>query len=76
VFPGQFAGLRNWEVGELLTLSRRRLIELREEWRAINRDGCIWVPRANLENFLRRRWVFASALPAPRAHHELISRNK
>jgi len=58
--PGQFVGLCNWEVRELLRVSRRTLIELREELKAVPHNGGIYVPRQALEDFFRRRWVFAS----------------
>jgi hypothetical protein len=56
--PGQFCGLRNWEVGNLLRASRATLISLRDELAARPRSvGGIWIPRSALENFLRSRWL-------------------
>jgi hypothetical protein len=61
VLPGQYCGLRNWEVGELLRISRMALLTLREELQAEPRNGGIYVPRAALEKFLRTRWCYAKA---------------
>ena len=59
LLPGQFCGLRNWEVGELLRLHKSSLLSLRRELQAVPRAGGIYIPRASLENFLRRRWCYA-----------------
>ena len=64
VVPGQFCGLRNWEVGDLLRVSRAVLLELREELQARPHNGGIYVPRAALEDFFRRRWCFANCVRA------------
>ena len=59
LLPGQFCGLRNWEVGELLRVSKVTLLALRRELQAVPRAGGIYIPRASLENFLRHRWCYA-----------------
>ncbi len=71
--PGQYAGLRNWEVGDLLSLSRKQLIQLRGELHAHNREGTIWMPRAALEDFLRRRWIFSGSRSSLFTHHSSLS---
>jgi hypothetical protein len=58
--PGQFVGLRNWEVGDLLRVSNSTLLEMHKELRAVSRDGGIYIPRAALEDFFYRRWIFAN----------------
>jgi hypothetical protein len=57
--PGQFCGLPNWQVGELLRLRRQQLLNLRQELQAVPRSGGIYIPRPALENFFKRRWLFA-----------------
>ena len=57
--PGQFCGLPNWQVGELLRVSKGTLINLRPELNAEARSGGIYIPRPALEDFFRRRWLFA-----------------
>jgi hypothetical protein len=56
--PGQFCGMRNWEVGDLLRVSRPMLLDLRVELEAVPHNGGIYVPRAALEKFFRRRWCY------------------
>ncbi len=58
--PGQFIGLRNWEVGELLRVPNVTLLALRGELQAVPHNGGIYVPRAALENFFARRWCYAN----------------
>jgi hypothetical protein len=64
VVPGQFCGLPNWQVRDLLRVSRRTLLDLRPELGSVPHNGGMYVPRAELEKFFRRRWCFASTLPA------------
>jgi hypothetical protein len=61
--PGQFCGLPNWQVGDLLRLSRQQLLNLREELGAVPHNGGIYVPRANLEQFFIRRWCYQNHAP-------------
>jgi hypothetical protein len=56
--PGQYCGLRNWEVGELLRVPRQTLITLRADLGAVIHDGGVWVPRAAVERFLTHRWIY------------------
>lgn len=63
--PGQFCGLPNWQVRDLLRVSRRTLLDLRGELGTVQHQGGLYVPRATLENFFRRRWCFNQ--PAHRA---------
>jgi hypothetical protein len=65
IVPGQFCGLPNWQVGDLLRVSRATLLGLRRELQAVPHAGGIYVPRAALETFFRRRWCYASPAPAP-----------
>lgn len=55
--PGQRDGLRNWEFRHLLRLSKPSLCELRKELGVRGTTRNLFIPRANLERFLRRRWV-------------------
>ncbi len=57
--PGQFCGMRNWEVGDLLRVSNITLLALRKELEVVAREGGIYIPRHSLENFFRRRWCYA-----------------
>ena len=60
VVPGQFCGMPNWQVRDLLRVSRRTMLDLRDELQAVPHQGGIYVPRAGLESFFRRRWCFAA----------------
>jgi len=64
--PGQFCGLPNWQVRDLLRVSRATLMELRDELDTVQYKGGLYVPRESLENFFRRRWCFAATLPKQR----------
>jgi hypothetical protein len=58
--PGQFCGLCNWEVTDLLHISRRHMINLRKELGSPRRaDGKVWTRRQALERFFRERWLGA-----------------
>ena len=59
LLPGQFDGLRCEQVIALLRIHRSILQELRTELGAIEQYGTLCIPRAGLENFLRRRWLLA-----------------
>ncbi len=64
VVPGQFCGLPNWQVRDLLRVSRRTLLDLRSELGSVPHNGGMYVPRVALESFFRRRWCFAATLAA------------
>jgi hypothetical protein len=61
--PGQGDGLHNWEVRHLLRLSKSTISELRKEFDVKGTARDIFVPRASLEKFLRRRWLGNINLP-------------
>ena len=42
---------------------RRTLLDLRPELGSVPHNGGMYVPRAALENFFRRRWCFAATAP-------------
>jgi len=54
---GQYNGLRNWEFRQLLRLSKPALHNLRRELCIRGRRRHLFVPRAKLERFFRRRWL-------------------
>ena len=55
--PGQYNGLRNWEFRHLLRLSKPILCVMRQELGIRGTDRSLFIPRANLEQFFRRRWL-------------------
>ena len=60
--PGQFCGMPNWELVDLLRLTRPALMDLRDELCGEARSGGIYYPRPAIEDFFRRRWLFAGVL--------------
>jgi hypothetical protein len=54
---GQGDGLHNWEFRHLLRLSKSSLCELRKELGIKGNIRGLFVPRANIEKFFRRRWL-------------------
>lgn len=62
-------GYQKWEVGELLRVSRQRLLEL--DLRFAPRNGGMWVAQVDLENFFRRRWLFSNCVGATAANGKL-----
>lgn len=51
-------GMQKWEVCDLLRVSRYQVSELQLPF--IPRAGGMWISTSELENFFRRRWLFAS----------------
>lgn len=60
--PGQFCGLPKWQLGDLLRVSRRQLLELADELPAEPHLGGMFVRRSHIEAFFRRRWLFANVV--------------
>jgi hypothetical protein len=54
---GQFDGLRAWEFRHLLHLSKPTLHDMREELGICGTARNLFIPRANIEQFFRRRWI-------------------
>jgi len=54
---GQHDGLRAWEFRHLLRLSKPTLTGLREELGISGTGRNLFIPRAGIEQFLRRRWI-------------------
>lgn len=54
---GQCDGLRNWELRHLLRLSKPSLTAMREELGISETGRNLFIPRANIEQFFRRRWM-------------------
>jgi hypothetical protein len=60
---GQQDGLYAWELRNLLRLSKSTVFGLREELGATSIERDLFIPRANLEDFFRRRWVGNVVIP-------------
>lgn len=54
---GQQNGLCNWEFRQLLRISKCTLSRLRHELGVTGIERDLFIPRASLENFFRRRWL-------------------
>jgi hypothetical protein len=54
---GQYDGLRAWEFRHLLRLSKPTLHLMREELGICGTARNLFIPRANIEQFFRRRWL-------------------
>ena len=53
-----FGSVQKWEVCDLLRVSRYQVSELQLPF--VPRAGGMWIATGDLENFFRRRWLFAS----------------
>jgi hypothetical protein len=51
------AGLYYWDLRNLMRLSKSTLRGLRDELAPVGPEGNLRIPRANAENFFRRRWL-------------------
>jgi hypothetical protein len=67
ILPGR-PTLANWEVRDLLRLSREHLRRLRPELEATELNNTIQIPRSGLEKFFRRRWINSVAQRPNLAH--------
>ena len=54
---GQYDGLRAWEFRHLLRLSKPTLHAMREELGICGTARNLFIPRARIEEFFRRRWL-------------------
>jgi hypothetical protein len=61
--PGQQDGLYTWEFRNLLRLSKSTVSSLRQELGVISVQRDLFIPRANLEDFFRRRWLGNIVIP-------------
>lgn len=55
--PGQRDGIQNWEFGHLFRLSKPSLSRMRKELGIRGRLRNLFISRAYIERFLRRRWA-------------------
>ncbi len=54
---GQQNGLFNWEFRQLLRISKSTLSGLRHELGVTGTERDLFIPRASIETFFRRRWL-------------------